>query len=806
SENALKNAISRTIDMTKRLGLSKDQMEEVIRRTADLSAGKTDLEGGIERVTAALRGEAESAEYLGLTLNEDYVKGWYAANAAHERAWKDLTDLEKAQVRYQVFLEQSAEMEGRAAESATTFGGALELLKATIEDTVSNNQDLAESLTEVAQFIRDNADSIGELASDLIELTTGVIRFALEWKEVIAALGVGYAAFKTTTTLVRGLTAATIALEGTSLAGWFTSLAAAARTATVAGAALTSWMGLGLVLAAGWSVIKIMDVVSALMELKHWSEVARQAEEDRASIEERANEKARELGERLGMNIKSLDDFNRLVKDGTLVWNDQAQQWEEATRAMEQQARAVEVSEEEFEKLQETLKTVGDGYGKLIASASKYFDFAAEKAKALAGDERSAADAALEIYREKKDFAIQMAQEAADEQYRIMTQAGLNDQQWAAAQKLVHEDLKATKIRILEEWEGKVQSALMQALGEEKKYAAEVKRLQEELRQAHMSTEEKIMELRRRTMSAEDAWIDKQRQAYDTLRQAQEAVASAKSPEQLERAAELAKKAQDQFAGLAGEVKEGDQVIKSEAETVQAAIEGVQSAGQLIDQAIQKQIDLTETFQDEAASRAQSFEEQLQGIKSEMDAVNSTQMNPKAVFQVDSSAVDAKIAQLNGMVTHSTHIIHVQEVQERHSGGWAGAVGELHGGGIAAYASKAIQSALKPGEVLAKLLKDEFVFSPKATRAWGPWLDAMNSLRITPVDLFGGLNLPQLPSYHDGGPVGAAFGSPSETMTLRLEAGGAQAPLQVVGAPRTTKAMLQEIEKELIKMRLTRGR
>lgn len=189
SEGAIKNAISRTIDMTKRLGLSAEEMKTVIKRTADLSAGKTDLEGGIERVTAALRGEAEASEYLGLTLNENYVKAWYEAHRVSQTAWKDLTDLEKAQVRYQVFLEQTNATQGRAAESVKTFGGALELVKKTIEDAVANNQDLAAAMKNVAQVIRDNAENIGSMASTLIEVTAKVAAFALEWKEVLIALG-----------------------------------------------------------------------------------------------------------------------------------------------------------------------------------------------------------------------------------------------------------------------------------------------------------------------------------------------------------------------------------------------------------------------------------------------------------------------------------------------------------------------------------------------------------------------------------------------------------------------------------------
>lgn len=121
------NATARLIDMTKRLGLSEAQMEETLRRTADLSAGKVELSGGVERVTAALRGEAESAEYLGLSLNETQVRAYAEAQGL---VWQQLSDNEKVQVRYALFLEQTNAQQGRAAAYAETAAGAEEALNA----------------------------------------------------------------------------------------------------------------------------------------------------------------------------------------------------------------------------------------------------------------------------------------------------------------------------------------------------------------------------------------------------------------------------------------------------------------------------------------------------------------------------------------------------------------------------------------------------------------------------------------------------------------------------------------------------
>jgi len=125
SREEVATASARLVDMTKRLGFTADEMEVMLSRTADLSAGKVDLASGIERVSAAMRGEAESAEYLGLSLNENTVRAYAEA---HGEVWKALTDTEKAGQRYLLFLEQTEEMTGRAADYADTEAGKVKKL------------------------------------------------------------------------------------------------------------------------------------------------------------------------------------------------------------------------------------------------------------------------------------------------------------------------------------------------------------------------------------------------------------------------------------------------------------------------------------------------------------------------------------------------------------------------------------------------------------------------------------------------------------------------------------------------------
>lgn len=183
SETELREAASKTIDMTKRLGLSAEQMVKVTEIAGDLGAGKFDLVDATERITAALRGEAEASEALGLTLNEDYVRGWYEASNATGKAWKDLTDLEKAQIRYQVLLEQSDPSLGKAADSLETYAGSMKATKNAYGDLqkeagnlVTQNTFVIESLAVLRDLFATWKDSIVANRDELVKLVkTGIL-------------------------------------------------------------------------------------------------------------------------------------------------------------------------------------------------------------------------------------------------------------------------------------------------------------------------------------------------------------------------------------------------------------------------------------------------------------------------------------------------------------------------------------------------------------------------------------------------------------------------------------------------------
>ena len=91
-----------------------DQVEILIARSADLASSLgIGLVDAVQRTSSAIRGEAESAEVLGLSLSDTVLATEAAARGLD--GWRTtMTEAEKAQFRFTLFLEQSTHAQGAA--------------------------------------------------------------------------------------------------------------------------------------------------------------------------------------------------------------------------------------------------------------------------------------------------------------------------------------------------------------------------------------------------------------------------------------------------------------------------------------------------------------------------------------------------------------------------------------------------------------------------------------------------------------------------------------------------------------------
>lgn len=126
----VQEAIAAFGSLSNRYALNTEQIKELTKRSADLAAVKgVSTVDAAKRLEAALRGEAESAEALGLTLNSDYLKKFADMTAEQRKNWETLDPLIKAQITYREVLKQTADIQGKAVERTKEGAGAYDNLK-----------------------------------------------------------------------------------------------------------------------------------------------------------------------------------------------------------------------------------------------------------------------------------------------------------------------------------------------------------------------------------------------------------------------------------------------------------------------------------------------------------------------------------------------------------------------------------------------------------------------------------------------------------------------------------------------------
>lgn len=158
-------------------GLTDQQLRDLMQTTADLATVRgTTFEDASSRVTGAIRGEAEAAEYLGLSLQQSAID--------RENLTLTMNNQERAQFQLNALNQQAAYAQGQAAAALDTDVGRRAALTNAIQDNtqaVGNflgpyNAMIAGMATGaigLAQF----AGGFGALASGIRTVTTASAAF-----------------------------------------------------------------------------------------------------------------------------------------------------------------------------------------------------------------------------------------------------------------------------------------------------------------------------------------------------------------------------------------------------------------------------------------------------------------------------------------------------------------------------------------------------------------------------------------------------------------------------------------------------
>ena len=137
-----------------------EQQEKVLQISANLAAIKgLSLEAATQRISDALRGEPEAAEYLGQVLNNDAVKAFAAMTDEQRKNFETLSSITKAQITLGKLIGDNSDLMGKAAERANSSVGAHDRLTGSIDNlSVAIGKIFSPSVAQAALRLAGMAD------------------------------------------------------------------------------------------------------------------------------------------------------------------------------------------------------------------------------------------------------------------------------------------------------------------------------------------------------------------------------------------------------------------------------------------------------------------------------------------------------------------------------------------------------------------------------------------------------------------------------------------------------------------------
>lgn len=217
------NMMSTTQTVGKNYGLTANRALEMSKSmqqlTADVAAFNDKSDTDVhERLLAALRGEGESSEILGFSINQTTLAE-YARQKGIKESISKMSQAELVELRYGLMLEQSADMAGYAKKESQSFAAQMTTLTSNIKEFAEGlGQKLLPYAIKFIEWVNENMDKLPIYAGILAGLLVTVKGFFVITK-IKQALDAWNIATATSTTVTKG---ATLAQKGLNLA-WLSS-------------------------------------------------------------------------------------------------------------------------------------------------------------------------------------------------------------------------------------------------------------------------------------------------------------------------------------------------------------------------------------------------------------------------------------------------------------------------------------------------------------------------------------------------------------------------------------------------------
>jgi len=182
SKYRVKEWMASVQDLFVPLGFARDEATELskslVKLAVDVGSFQNKADADVIRsFTSALVGNHDAVRNYGIVISETALSQ-EVLNQNLGKAYKDLTDLEKVQLRYSLLLKGSTDAIGDAERTANSYASQVKRLNSNLHDTaVELGDDFLGAMTKVVRSINENKDTWGwfieTLGEGLAEIASG---------------------------------------------------------------------------------------------------------------------------------------------------------------------------------------------------------------------------------------------------------------------------------------------------------------------------------------------------------------------------------------------------------------------------------------------------------------------------------------------------------------------------------------------------------------------------------------------------------------------------------------------------------
>ncbi|MGB3328448.1 MAG: hypothetical protein WBA46_05795 [Thermomicrobiales bacterium] len=148
-------------------GVTEEQIQRLVQVSADLATiHGVSLEDAAMRIQSAIRGEAEAAEYLGLTLNQQSID--------RENLTLTMSNQEAAAFRLNALWEQTANVTGASTAYVQTANGQWQQFKNTMQDTGQTVGSVVGPIGNVVGTLGKGLATVGEATRGITDIKNGM--------------------------------------------------------------------------------------------------------------------------------------------------------------------------------------------------------------------------------------------------------------------------------------------------------------------------------------------------------------------------------------------------------------------------------------------------------------------------------------------------------------------------------------------------------------------------------------------------------------------------------------------------------